>query len=95
MSNTPLGQFITLYEAARLCRKSRKTIGRWVRYGVGGRRLQAWRVGGETMTTLDALAAFCPSVHADSLSDRASLSESAAEELRAGEKRLFRSTTEE
>ncbi len=97
MNDAPLGEFITLGEAARLCRKSRKTISRWINYGIGGRKLQAWRVGGETMTTHAALAAFCPTVNggpSTSPTGVAKMSESVAEELRAAENRLFRSTTE-
>ncbi len=97
MIDAPLGEFVTLSEAARLCRKSRKTISRWINYGVGGRKLLAWRVGGETMTTHAALAAFCPTVNggpATSPTGVAEMSESVAEELRAAKKRLFRSTTE-
>lgn len=58
-------EFITLSQASRLCptRPSTSTVWRWVLNGVGGRRLESWKVGGRRVTTKEALLRFIEGGH--------------------------------
>jgi len=53
-------EFMTLAEAAKSLpgKPHVSTLHRWARRGVGGVRLQTWRVGRRTFTTDEAVAEF-------------------------------------